>query len=320
MDLNSFEDYKKEVILAYEKKKKEGTLAPNLQRHTPARLKKECMNVFPARYSEKDSRTFTALFTKGNNAEEYLQMIRSSDPDIFRPLNNFLKGTTAFIREEANIEILAWLIDFQPRPHRYGDMYNVHTNQRESELLDPVVLPVTDRIVDLHNDSLPYELDKNESIDTLDNDKGLKEEYKEGTLTPFYPGQKNDWILGIPLKFKKTITAFFAVLIVLSCSYIYYEMSEHQCMYWDGEKYQSIAYDQKVEGAVIVALDTFRLAHLKKITSHSLITPNDIGKVYYSKTDGKVEFYTSGGDNPEDSCKRLLPMTEYIFKKYVLKN
>ena len=89
-------------------------------------------------------------------------------------------------------------------------------------------------------------------------------------------------------------------------------------MYWDGKEYQSVGCNEKVDGANIVALDTARLEHMKKITNTGLSTRNDIRKVYYSKVDGKIEFYTGKGENPEDNRRRLLPMTEYIFEKYVL--
>jgi hypothetical protein len=49
----------------------------------------------------------------------------------------------------------------------------------------------------------------------------------------------------------------------------------------------------------------------------SLITRNSIGIVHYSKINGKVEFYTTGGTNPEDTARRLLPLTEYMFEKYI---
>ncbi|WP_158797884.1 hypothetical protein [Pedobacter sp. L105] len=122
---------------------------------------------------------------------------------------------------------------------------------------------------------------------------------------------------GVPRKFNKSILAFFGAFIIFSGSYIVYILRDHQCMYWDGGQYQSIGCNEKVNGATIIALDTSRLAHLKRITNLSSITINDIGKIYYSKVYGKVEFYTTGGENPNDSHKRLLPMTKYMYDKYV---
>ncbi|MBE9598680.1 hypothetical protein [Pedobacter sp. MC2016-24] len=41
--------------------------------------------------------------------------VRKCDPDKFRPLCNFLKKD--IMTREKNIELLAWLIDFRPRPY-----------------------------------------------------------------------------------------------------------------------------------------------------------------------------------------------------------
>lgn len=114
-----FEDYKREVILYYEKKKHEGRLNPNLHRHTTASLKKECIDIFASQYSDKDEHIFTAIFGKKNNAAEYLSVVKGADPDIFRPLSNFLKGKITRTNDR-NIELLSWLIGFDQRPYEFA--------------------------------------------------------------------------------------------------------------------------------------------------------------------------------------------------------
>lgn len=270
--MKRFEDYKQEVILAYEKKKKDGKLSPNLIRHTTANLKRECIEVFFDRYSDRDEHTFISLFGKANSREEYFTLVRESDPDVFRPLNNFLRGNADGTREK-NIELLAWLIDFEPRPlYKYIEVGN-------SDFPEPGRKPV------------PKERKHPENII-----------YKIIVLF-----RKSQEILGL-----------FIALVIGIIIYIVTTGHDQQCMYWDGKQYESIACDQKVDGANIIAQDTLRLNRLKKITNISSITRNDIRKIYYSKIDNKVEFYTAGGENPEDARKRLLPMTERMFKKYVL--
>lgn len=113
--MKPFEDYKSEVLLAYQKKKEERSLSLDLLNHTPASLKRECINVFPSRYCEKDKETFKSLFGPADSKEEYYQKIRAADPDIFRPLNYFLKGRILKTHER-NIHLLAWLINFDSDP------------------------------------------------------------------------------------------------------------------------------------------------------------------------------------------------------------
>lgn len=311
--MKRFEDYKQEVILAYEKRKKEGTLPPNLQRHTAANLKKECVNVFNNRYSEKDSETFKELCGERNNAEEYFKKLNTLNADKFKALDNFLKGNTEDTKDR-NIELLAWLIDFEPRPAGKIDIHAIIKSEY-------------DRSTNLPEPTEPAEPGKETAIASSVNSTGNppKDNSVNDTaiiINPFVAPSVNNKNGGnkyfnILPKFNKAVLSFFAAFIILCGSYVLYDKSKHQCMYWNGEQYQSIACDQKVVGATIVALDTFKLAHLKRIKDIKVITRGDIGKVHYSKVNNNVEFYTTGGENPIDNRKRLLPMTEYMYREYI---
>jgi hypothetical protein len=308
MDFKRFEDYKEEVIQDYKKKKSEGKLPPNLDRHTPANLKRECTDVFHSRYSTTDESTFVALFGKHNSADEYYTAIKKSERDVFKPLDIFLKKDTKAGTFDRNIELLSWLIDFKPRPHRPADIFFL----KNSIPILPMSLEP-----DTANEVLPTEISDPVSIQSCIPAEIGQEEYPVDD-TKNHRSAIEDvsfGIFSIPSKFYKTIGAFLATAIILITLSI---VIRPQCMYWDGKEYQSVDCDEKVEGANIVALDTARLEHMKKITNTGLITRNDIRKVYYSKVGGKIEFYTGKGENPEDNRRRLLPMTEYIFEKYVL--
>lgn len=315
--MKRFEDYKQDVILAYKKKKKEGKLPPNLQRHTPANLKKEFINVFPERYSNKDNNTFNAFFNKGKSAEEYLRMIKDAEPEAFKALNNFLRGSTTDPRDPI-IEMLAWLIDYEPRPHQYADISELVKRELDANLV------TSDQKTEIHEET--REESKVEELKAAENIADTKAQDIIEEVVEETPLAKKDGLsitkedLGVPRKFNRAIVAFFAAFVIISGTYLFYNTGSNECMYWDVDHYKEMRCDQKVDGAAIIALDTFRLAHLKKITNFKLITPNSIGKIHYSKIDGKVEFYTTGGENPTDNRKRLLPMTEFIYKKYVLKS
>ncbi len=92
-------------------------------------------------------------------------------------------------------------------------------------------------------------------------------------------------------------------------------------MYWTGNQYKSIPCNEKFGDAAIIALDTFKVNHLKRITRPDTITHNSLGKVWYKKIKrDSVEFYTSGGEYPLDQTKRLMPLTDYMFNKYILRH
>jgi len=316
--LKRFEDYKLEVIRTYEKKKSEGNLPPNLLRHTPAKLKRECMDEFSNRYLDSDQHTFTSLFGKGNSKVEFLKLVKDSNPDLFRPLNTYLRRNTTGGTHDRNIELLAWLIDFKERPHQGVDPYELV----DSEWNSPSTMKEnisTEIKFSEEKSELEEELIGSEiKIDSAE--KKIEKEKQRGlTIIDDDPQNVDKGIFGIPPKFNKTILAFFATLVLLIGVYICYRVFYNpQCMYWDKDHYQPIDCDQKVDGATIIAVDTASLKHLKRITNLSSITINDIGKVHYSKVDNKVEFYTTGGDNPTDHRKRLLPLSKHMYEKYVL--
>jgi len=260
--LKPFEDYKGEVLLAYQKKKEERSLSHDLLNHTPASLKRECINVFPSRYCEKDKETFKSLFGLADSKEEYYQKIRAADPDIFRPLNYFLRGRILKTHER-NIYLLAWLIDFEDEHVEIPD-------------IEPLVQP-------------PFRL-----------------------ITRIIT-----WLQNIVRNRRATYLITLALLWGLI---LLFNMTKPRYMYWNGNEYKTLAFYQAIDGRVIIKLDTARLANLKKITNLSQITHSDIGKVHCSKVKLKPEFfYTIGGENPEDTTKRLMPMTKEIYEKYIHK-
>lgn len=67
-----------------------------------------------------------SFLEKPDNEDISESAIRRFDPDKFKPLNNFLKkGTNTDLK---NIELLAWLIDFRPRPYSNYKVINGYNN------------------------------------------------------------------------------------------------------------------------------------------------------------------------------------------------
>ena len=116
---------------------------------------------------------------------------------------------------------------------------------------------------------------------------------------------------------KRIILALVTIIVVVLIGS--FSKESNQCMYWDGYQYKSIPCDEKAGHATIVALDTFKVTHLKKISRPDTITESDMGKVWYRKIKrDSIEFYTGAGEHPLDNKKQLMPLTDYILNKYVL--
>lgn len=127
-----FDDYRNEIVLAYDKKKENGNLSINLRSLAPGKLRDECSMVYKERFLDSDNETLRSFFGPKDDVTGYSQIIDNIDIDRFRPLINFLNRRTNKT-ERKNIELLAWLIDFKYRPHNIWINRPPDTDGREDE-------------------------------------------------------------------------------------------------------------------------------------------------------------------------------------------
>lgn len=90
-----------------------------------------------------------------------------------------------------------------------------------------------------------------------------------------------------------------------------------QCMYWTGDHYEAVSCDAKIFNRNILALDTLKMAHFRRITKPDTITKKALGWVWYSKIGGKLEYYTSDGVHPLHTDKELKKLTGYMIDKHI---
>ncbi|MBO9620202.1 MAG: hypothetical protein J7539_14335 [Niabella sp.] len=304
-----FGDYTKLILQDYETKKAAGLLPLNLSKPTPARLRDECLIVCKGRFERKDEKMLRDFFGQADNDTGYLRIIKKCAIDRFRPLINFLKKPT--IRtDEKNVELLAWLIDWNRRPFQLDKRYDLN-EQGEAFLIknDPA-----EKI------QIDEEQEITEAFDTLVN----QENKMNAVINPGTAFAKPKYPL-------KPLAVFIIALLALAGIVIYqsgngrlqYGMgntldNRGSCMYWTGDHYEQIPCNQKVYGVLVVALDSLKLLHFKKITQPDTLTEADINRVFYIKYNGKIEFYTGGGAHPVYTERSLKPLTAYIYEKYIL--
>lgn len=95
---------------------------------------------------------------------------------------------------------------------------------------------------------------------------------------------------------------------------------EKNCMYWDQNEYKLADCNEENLVLNIVPKDDIQIKYFKRVTRKDTLTvENALGKTWYSKVKGKVEFFTMDGVDPENK-KELKPATEYIIRKYSGKN
>jgi len=277
-------NYKQQVLDEYARKKDAGALSLNLTQPTRSGLKEECLNVYAEKGAPKVDPTLRLFFGPVETGDNYGQRIRNFDVDKFRPLVNYLKDHTLNTQDK-NIALLAWLIGF-PSP-----IFGVVDASSIGSSLPPV--------------------DKSEDLERIEATDGHKTAVADpNSLVKAFVPQKQ-------LSDKRVMVALFTGIAVVIIGVFF--TKSNQCMYWTGNQYKSIPCDEKAGNAVIIALDTFKVAHLKKITLPDTITESALGRVWYRKMKrDSLEFYTAPGEHPLDNKKRLMPLTSYILEKHVL--
>lgn len=387
-----FDDYREKVILTYEEKKKANAISLNLLHLTPGNIREECIKVYEERPLKKDENLLRSFFESKGDTTNYSSNIKATDIDKFRPLINFIRGKTV-IPESKNVELLAWLIDFEPRPYK-GDFDYVNmplsgggnipvlpeglgTSLPPTSVPVLVPVPVT---VPAHVTVPPEESGQPISLTPIPEPvspeksgqpispnpipEPISQEKSGSPVSPtpipesispensqseipttvtisandLPPGgrkgnksiiiqkilafiRKFEWLKHAIPKSKKEKAAISLIIIFTIASITYLIIiNNKKCMYWTGEHYEAISCEQTVGDVAIIAKDTVKLNHLKKIMHPDTLTQNSLGKVWYVKTYEGLEFYTSDGFHPIYSERRLRPITMRILNKYILKN
>lgn len=321
-------EYLSHVLEDYQNKLGRYQLSPNLEALTTAKFKRECLIVAEKRFLKKDEKLLNSFFNERGKHADIGQAIKMCEPDRLKPLINFLKGISKGT-DEQNIELLAWLIDYEPRPYRsrLEDMYQVSGKEVEGVMSTA------------NSSETPGRLAAQVSADTLTATTNF-----QTPLSPEYPFQpvteprqkasaakSPAAFMSAPKKRRPLMLGIIAALVVLTGIAAYYfwmfpedkvtplrfpVTGEEQCMFWSIDHYQPVACNQKIENVQVYALDPDKLAHFKKITTPDTITTKAIGRVWYIKLNGHIEFYTAAGFHPVAADRRLKRLTSYILYKY----
>jgi hypothetical protein len=302
------EDYRKLVIAEFDRQKRAGVLAPELLAPTRKDLRDHCVKVCTERYKKKDEPLLKSFYGERNSQAEYKIAVQNADAEDFRNLHNFIwkRRGRAFL----NVCMLAWMIDFEPRPFRDDLEPPVIVVPEEGEIPESTAGPIPQAEVPVTapvEGNPPLEIPEPEIPEpifvTIDTDTDGKE--PEKPLGPDRSKLKKRWVYG--------------ALIILLCTTAYYIIT-HQvtgnegCMVWTGEKYRPVpcTYTPQNGGLAAIPLNTAVLKHFKKIMKDDTLTANSIGKVFCVKINGKYEYYTDSAANPVYPEKPLRVLTRYI--------
>lgn len=285
-----FDKFKSEVYDDYVLKKELAGLPSRLQNPSPANLRDYALSCLSNGLKPDDLTIFQEFFDSDGSSENLRIAIRKVDLGKLKSVQNYLIGKT-INPDEIIVKLIAVLTDFNPRPYHIW---------RKKPLKTPFEL-------DLHN-TLEERKISPEGEDKPDDDQT---EEKEGPIRKPQETKKTAWINN------KTIASTVGVAAILSLGIITTNhFEEKDCAYWNGEKYIAIDCSEKNIDQDIIHLKDKSLLSLKKITRPDTLTHKDAKKVWYSKINNEVEFFTSAGYHPLYREKSLKAATIYIIEKY----
>ncbi|WP_412466642.1 hypothetical protein [Pedobacter sp. KLB.chiD] len=344
------EEYRKVVFDAYQKKKREGSLSSNLLDPTPGNIREECLIIYRERErSPKDDEIFKQFFKGVDKEKGYLTVLENSLAEKFKQMPKILKGGVPNYGLRY-AELLAWLIDFQPRPSTsyYTSFYKDKPSGIE-EVIDTTNVKIGEpftKIVGGNDDG--KQNSENEKINKEENKQGdIIKEVNEPIAKPTTPP-----IVVIPIKTgdvninggiteppptipttPEYVPRFSPRYITISCilllfmsssSFVVWERRtkirlpepDEKFMYWDEDHYEPVKDEKQNVGAPIIPLNKATLIHQQKITLPDTLTSYSIGKVWYKGYGKDHEFFTDSGAYPKDLQRVLKPLTSNILTKY----
>lgn len=339
-------NYIKLVIGTYKKKRANNELSILLSQPTPANIRQECANVYKEGCEKKDEPTLRAFFGPGQQGKKFLDIIEGFDLPKFKPLVLYLKKNGRKKITDKSLELLAWLIDIKHRPF----VFDREVILSEEELLiindkDPVPDFVGPEPED--DDFEPNAEGDEEESDipekpvvgpaTTEAPKELPIAIKSvndtGTNQELTPKGKNDRLsLKVPIgkKRNRLKMAVAAILIAATCIGGTYMVGQRErpkplslgnistgCMYWAGDHYDTMSCAEKRSDRFPLPLDAEKMRNFKRITKEDTITEKSIGRIYYIRIDGRIEYYTMGGHHPVDVTRTLKVLSSYMFFKHL---
>lgn len=281
-----FDIFREEVLADYTKKRNQGALPTSLENPSPANLRNYASNKYRQGLNKEDGKVFEEYFNSNARVDDLEKAIRTFDLGKLKSVQNFLNGTTK-IPDEIIVKLVAALIDFSPRP--FVEWRISFQNLQHDESKAPV---------DLEKPQMSNNVERNQLFRTTESTKPTKK-------------TRLNKILVI-----SAASLSFAAVGYMTSS----QLKPDGCMYWDGAQYVKIDCKEDIKHAEKLILDPRDLVHFKKITQTDTLQEKHVNKVWYSKINNEVEFFTSAGKHPLHKERTLKPATWYMIKKYKASN
>lgn len=316
----------------------------------PAELRDFYFRIFEKGLSKTDKEIMDVFFGVKENIPLRMAIEGFSTGKLKSIILFFEGGNT---NNKSRIEMMAILVDFQPRPYskfqEKKDVIEENNSIQSDQKLEQVIVEVENgNSIDLEKFNNPIELDCGEKKQEIEEGSKIPEEKdklrlpkndtkldpqnqdssgnnNEQYTKPSIPPQKNNFISGLLTAIKsETVIATGFVICLVVFGIIYFNFFNKQCMQWSGDHYEKVDCDLKTNGfgtfSGIEPYDEIKF-ELRKVnvcdTTNCFINGKSI--IWYAKTDSGADFFNTHGMHPENG-KALRPVTEYIRGKYKKKD
>jgi hypothetical protein len=298
--MDPFKEFTNQVFNAYQIKKGTKELATELENPAGAKLRDQCLIILADQQRKKDHDVLRDFFDPKRQSDDLEMRMKKPDvPDMLKPLANFMKNKVSKT-EEKNVKLLAVLINFEPRPYEewrkwfQEQQISSNTISKEAEGKSKEVIKETTVIE--NNREKP-------------NNNGSKADGDSGKA------RKKWWSPEV----KMATLSFCTALTLSSGIYVIQDRANPDgCMIWEDDHYKRTACKPREDDVSVIAYDEAQVTHFRKIKDEDTITYNSIGKVWYSKIDNRIEFFTGDGNHPIFTKKELKPITMHIIDTYVI--
>ncbi|WP_343522600.1 hypothetical protein [Pedobacter sp.] len=289
------EDYQDIVLAAYKKMRDNGKLRAILPRETTTKLRSAYLKVYESRHDPKDLDILAVFFDVDRMDCDFENILNKSEPDDYKALWKHIRGKT-ITTDEKNSDLLAWLIDLEPRP---SSSYYLSADKTIkiggipiNELFLPPVPPTPPdpQKPPIHTEDPVY-------------------------IPRFSP--------------RYIILSCILLLFIGTTSFAVWERSTtkvkmpekgEKFMYWNGDHYEPIGDNNQNVGTPIIPLNVQTLTQQRKINLPDTLTRYSIGKVWYKGYGDKHEYFTAAGVYPPDTVRVLKKLSFGILRDHISYN
>jgi len=345
-----FEKFQEAVRNAYLDLKNNNQLDSPRKLPSTGDLKNWCQQCLERGLTKEDEAIFKTFFNDSKSTDRSLkEIVKNFDADKLRPLRYFIINDKAKRPDRNYVNLLAVLVDFSPRPYNFNNWNDnssikkplLQPNSKDDETQKDKGIETSQSSIEKGNEikkdtgAIRGEVTTEEESTKIDKGTSDLDPTGQHENTAASDGDKSGKVVitkagpsagttevatPSPIKgktfFRNKANYPYGGLIMVIIAIVIYSFINNDCMCWNGIKYIEVDCRDNTQPYQIIGLNEDKLNNFEKIMKPDTLTKADVGKVWYSKIDNEVEFFTHAGHHPVHNKKSLKAATEHIINTW----